>query len=375
MKEILKSNFILETESRSIELSGIIDPILQKSKRTEDPNESILQHRKLHHELTNGLSKLNKEEFAYGLFCQQIIGNTINDLYEIYQIDSFVAQNIMDTLNNSLSFLSQALKSTGKERSHLLGDWLESFNTFGSFYKDLTFRRDTGDYDYVEANGFTISFSMGKDSLLGIPKEDDYRIFPNLDRNITDTSRSKNLVDGYKNAIKELEAKHGVNSLCFVEKSYSAIGALTLLSQLVSELEMPATIYRMNNWDISTRISGNKPDEESIFCIVYDLAIGGGGILEASNFLHENFGSKVSGAVVFFDYEKKKGAEYNLNKNNIELVSILTMSKVRAEIQSKMEYFRKLKGIRKEFALGKFNAEKARAKTGDVIKEYSTSSK
>ncbi len=375
MKETLIRDFMAETEHKSMELSDIIDHYLEKIKKTDDPNKTIIQHRKLHRELTNELSKLNKEEFSYGLFCHQIIGSTINDLYEIYQVDPLIARDIINTLNDSLGSLSQALRSSGKEKHNFLDKWLENFITFGNFYKDLTFKRDTGDYDYVEANGFIISFSMDNDNLLGIPEEDDYKIFPNLDRNISDANRSKQVADMYKNAIEDLKEKYNINSLCFIEKPYSAIGALTLLSQLVNDFKLPATVYRNGNWDINTRISGKKPDDESNYCIVYDLAIGGGGIIEASTFLNENYGSKVSGAVVFFDYEKRNGAKYALGKKNIELISLLKMSKVRAEIDSQMSYFKKLNEIQRQFELGKFNAGVTREKIGNALKKYSASLK
>lgn len=195
----------------------------------------------------------------------------------------------------------------------------------------------------------------------------DYDIFPILDRNLTDPDFSKPICDWYLNTISKLKDAGEINTLCLIEKEFSAVGGLAMLSQLVYELELPCVIFRAGYWDQRVKIDGAMPSPDSKICVVFDVVYSGRMLSDVTRFLRENFGAEVKAAVVFFDFEKGKA---NLEKADIKLFSYLRFSDVGEQIKAKLPLVKKLREIKNDIIL-RHNYEESERELNNLLASIS----
>jgi orotate phosphoribosyltransferase len=138
--------------------------------------------------------------------------------------------------------------------------------------------------------------------------------------------------------------------LCFIEKSYSVVGALTLASRLVSSMGIPACIYRSGYWNPRTKISGKAPIRGASVCIVYDMLLGGAAVLDAVKFLKRTFDANAETVVVFFEYDDKggvnrlrdEGREILKNDCGVKLHSLLRLSRIKNDVDRVVWLYKEL---------------------------------
>ncbi|MFH8120433.1 MAG: hypothetical protein QXS37_06530, partial [Candidatus Aenigmatarchaeota archaeon] len=160
-----------------------------------------------------------------------------------------------------------------------------------------------------------------------------YPIFFTLDDLLLNPQRNKMIKRAFTKEIKRSIEEEGVNKLCFIEKQFGPIGSITLLSSLVEKTNLPAVIYRPRHWNFKSKITGELANSDKI-CIVYDLSVTGGAIMDATNFLENNFPVKVTSAIVLYDYgfgaKEKLLKEYGVK---LRPVIDLSLEKIRETLQ------------------------------------------
>lgn len=338
--------------------------LLCDEKFTDDPTNIGLQ-RELHSELIQSLQETeNEEEFIIGLIYKSFLDDILRNCME----DDYLNNNIV---KKSLIKFALSRKSLPNQK---WGDLFRDIFNFGKVYKKISLQRKPKDYVYVTVNDIEIKLSIAtaKDEIF-IGDTCDYPIFFNLDENLSDPHRAKKIIEWYANAVKQIikqlkKSGEAVDLLCFIEKAYSTVGAVTLMPFLVSELELPATIYRANYWDKNSQISGTKPPAGSRLCFIYDVVISGSALLDANSFFEKNYGVRANSAVVFLDYEK--GGD-KLAEGEIKLVSCLKYSDIKEEVELKRKVMKKLRALND--TVHKRSYEEQARKVKKIINNYQDS--
>jgi orotate phosphoribosyltransferase len=149
--------------------------------------------------------------------------------------------------------------------------------------------------------------------------------FFNLDELLLMPERVKMIGRAFVKEVRHAIKEEGANKLCFIEKLYGPIGAITLLPYLVEKTGLPAVIYRPLHWKIESKVTGDLRNSDKI-CIVYDLAVTGGALMDTTYFLESNYpGLKVVSAIVLYDY--MAGAKEKLHsKYGVKLRPIVNLS-------------------------------------------------
>lgn len=175
---------------------------------------------------------------------------------------------------------------------------------------------------------------------------------------------SRPICDWYLNTISELKDAGEINTLCLIEKEFSAVGGLAMLSQLVYELELPCVIFRAGYWDQRVKIDGAMPSPDSKVCVVFDVVYSGRMLSNVSRFLRENFGAEVKAAVVFFDFGQ--GEEY-LKEEDIKLRSYLKLSDVNEQIKVELPLSKRFRVLKNKTAERGHSYEETKNEINDLL--------
>jgi hypothetical protein len=306
--------------------------------RYVDKELTTMRLRDLHSALTDYLRKSEtEEEFAIAFIYKNLIEDLLKNIFEDDYVNNPKAKKIINSLRSSIGYFS-AHEEDKK-------GWLEQIFKFAKEYRELPYFMYPGNEIFVKGpNGEEAKLFVADSEEHQIFAGDDFEnTFPILDRNLTDPYFSKPICDWYLNTISELKEKGEINSLCFIEKEYSTVGGLAMLSQLVYKLELPGFIFRTSYWNKRAKIDGVIPTQEFKICIVFDVVYSGRMLSNVAQFLRENFGAETKAAVVFFDFEKRK--EY-LEEEDIDLSSYLSYSDVNEQIKDELFIAKKSREIK-----------------------------
>lgn len=302
----------------------------------------VRYQRKFHSELTDSLEYAeNAHEFTIGLIYRCVLDDMLKNFMEDDCVDKEAK--------------IRAVRAFAETIQHVSGDhnkWLKGFEEFGRAYRRLPEERVHESRLYL--NGVELTANVVKPPLFEIGQQE-FTVFPNLDNNLSNPQIAKHLCEWFEQKFWEVrdkvksESGVSLNALGFIEKSYSSVGAITLMPYLVSKLGLPATIYRPIYWDKHARISGQRPLGDEVYCFVYDVCIDGDALVAASRFLRQNYGAKTKAALVFFYFEKGPvNARERLKREGIILESYLrTTNDVLKSIQSEIDLARKLMDLHK----------------------------
>lgn len=301
---------------------------------------------------------------TYKLFLDDLLRNSMEDDYVCNK-----------TVDESVRCLASAILPYCKNKRE---KYIEALLRFAQVYRQIPLGRHQLDEIEIEYNDINalICVPTLKAEKIYIGDGHDWPAFANLDNNLADPRRSSAISKWYINVIKELikapEGK-GINILTFIQKEYSGVGALALMPTLVSELKIPATVYRAGYWDKGSRITGENPLSGTEGCIVYDAAIGGNAIIETNSFLEKEYGLRNNYAVVFFEYDSpiqdnKLMAYQALKDNGIKLISCFKYSEVSDQIEPKQRFVKRMRELSQRYLDG--NQKASRTKIDEALKDY-----
>jgi hypothetical protein len=117
-----------------------------------------------------------------------------------------------------------------------------------------------------------------------------------IERSLAEPKYCQNLISAFSRGIDKVRKATGATGLLFIEKEAGPLGAVTMLSSLVQETGMPATVYRESRW--AGPLAGRTPDRGDRLIVVYDLIVTGAGILRAAEAVENAVGASCVGAVV-----------------------------------------------------------------------------
>lgn len=136
-------------------------------------------------------------------------------------------------------------------------------------------------------------------------------------------------INKYKEKINaardELGLKSGRTKLIFCLKTMGPSGLILLLSDLVREVELDATIVIMRWRNKKLRLIGEMPNENDEYIMVYDINFTSQGILEVQETLQKN-GCNLKAAIVIWDYITN--SKLDLERHNIKLYTIFSPSEL-----------------------------------------------
>ncbi len=133
-----------------------------------------------------------------------------------------------------------------------------------------------------------------------------YNLAPILEDSIAHPAYVRQVENGYAAHLWQLKKQFGLTALCFVEKDIGPVGALSMASVLVRQINLPAMIYRVKRWSMRSKVAGYVPSPSDRIAIIYDLLVTGDALQQVAHDLSECFQSKPVAAVVLFGYEGKR---------------------------------------------------------------------
>lgn len=303
---------------------------------------------------------------TYKLFLDDILRTSMED-------DNVSNKRVDESVRNLASSIRAYCENNGAR-------FIDALLEFAQNYRQIPLTRHHLDEIEVKYGNISAVICVPplKAQKIYIGDGHDWPAFANLDRNLADPRYSAKISHWYADTVKKLRGKpSGVNIdiLCFIEKTYSGIGALSLMPTLVSQIGIPATVYRAGYWDKGARITGDDPLSGTEGCFIYDVAIGGNALLEANAFLEENYGLKNRHAVVFFEYDVPE-ASYNrarerLAGKGIELISCLKYSEVRDQIEAKQVFVKSMNHIVQKYP--HIDRDTYNSKVDKALNEYADS--
>jgi len=334
------------------------------TKYTEKDN--IGSFRKLHTDLIQFLGyPSSAKEFIIALTYKGYLDNILNVSLE----DDYYPHGVVD---GALQALGHSIAKVVKRQEELP----ESFNNLGEAVQKFVTTPQLRGYH------ITVTGPNGAAKLFVAPFPSDelyvaagkrHRIFPNLDGNLADPKFSKNISDWYVRSTIELRSQlkekgETVDSICLIEKPYSATGALSLMPYITAnkKLNLPAAICRVGYWNRSSKISGMKPKMNSQVCLLYDVTISGDALCEVSSFLREEFNARVPACIVLFDFEE--GAEERLRKEGTKLIAYMKYSDIKEQAERKLRFACKLGKLEEE--RGKYTEAEFLGRVEGATKEY-----
>jgi len=294
----------------------------------DDPDNLDLQ-RKIYDDLINSLRKVKGKEFAICLLYKGILEDILRQCMEDDYLENKIVKESVKRLALTVVPLSE-----GK-----WDDFFERLREFGDVYSRIPSKRLVKDQIEIRNILFSVS-TLERDKIL-IGKRSDWPFFVNMDKNLCCVERNREISKWYIKAIEDLrkqlqEELDDIDVLCFIEKSYSDVGAIGLMSLLVSRLNLPAIIYRHSHWDPKAKISANDPFIRNRACIVYDVVISGSMVEQAAQYLERNYDIETKAAVVLFEYDGSK-ARKTLERKGIKLISCLKYSQIKDEIERQID--------------------------------------
>lgn len=127
-----------------------------------------------------------------------------------------------------------------------------------------------------------------------------------LEDSLCNPRYSEGVCNAFIQNLEQLKSECGINWICFVEKSAGPVGAIGMVSSIVSRLGMPACIFRAGYWSSNTKLVGCRPSSNDKVAIVYDLFVTGDGIKQVATEAWQLFNIPIVAAVVLYAYDSRK---------------------------------------------------------------------
>lgn len=286
------------------------------------PDDPIL-YRQLYALLTDKVANVQGGfHFSTALLLKLLLEDLLRNTLEIAEIpiDQFekVARRIL------LFFEAIADGDEGK--------WKSELNELGNQYHELVKLREQGEHITASGIKFFIARHFDRPLVNGV-----IDFFPSLDATLSDPETAQPVCKWYGEKVNKLAKDNEIDGICVIEKSYSTVGAVSLIGYLAAKCGLPITIYRPSYWDYQQRVSGKLPYPGEKVCVVYDVSISGSGIVEASEFLEQQYRAQVKHAVVLFDFDVEGTAQQNLKQMDIQLHHFRNTSDVIPELLGEKE--------------------------------------
>ncbi len=126
----------------------------------------------------------------------------------------------------------------------------------------------------------------------------------------------------YVEEIKEIRAKKPeIDRLAFIEKDFGTVGAIPLMSEIVSQTGIDATVIRLRKEMSLVNQKGAKLTDKNSVVIVSDVLTSGESIEKTSQII-KSHGAKVPYVIVLYDREQ--GGKKRLEQSGIEVQTSLT---------------------------------------------------
>ena len=283
--------------------------------------EDFRKFRDLSDSLGKEILKL-KDPYDFGI-AYFLYLSSVNILYNVIEEDSLKGTNFLQLINVVKEKLIQIhdLKIKGKKTDA----FIPIVDIINEFWKIIT--QD----NFIDQKEVEFKYKGEHIPLRMSIRGDKYCVathfFPfffNLDELLLTPKRVKVIGPAFLKEVKEAMESEHVNKLCFIEKLYGPVGAVSLLPYLVEKTGLPSIIYRPAHWNPKSKITGKVTKADRI-CVVYDLAVTGGALLDCMYFLERSYPKvEVVSAVVLYDYNV--GAKEKLLKQDVKLRSIIPLT-------------------------------------------------
>ena len=148
------------------------------------------------------------------------------------------------------------------------------------------------------------------------------RRVPIIEANIGSPQYCRGVLSAFVHKIDILKAEEGVSHLGFIEKEMGPVGAISMVSSLVSATNLPACIYRETHWGERAAIAGHRPDEHARIAIIYDLIVTGAGICNAADIIKKTTAANTKAAVVLCGYGARRTRLTTENGQSIRIEAL-----------------------------------------------------
>ena len=194
-------------------------------------------------------------------------------------------------------------------------------------------------------------------------------IFFNLDELLITPERVKIIGRAFVKQVEDAKEREGTNKLCFIEKPYGPIGAISLLPYLVEKTRLPAVIYRPLHWNFKSKITGSLSKSDKL-CLVYDLAMTGGALLDTISFFKKNYkGLEVVSSIVLYDYGM--GAREKLWETyHTKLRPVIELSEEKIRKLLLQKYKRERRKLRESILRDKISYDEYRKEEKELFETY-----
>lgn len=187
----------------------------------------------------------------------------------------------------------------------------------------------------VDLKGFQPAITSSTHALHGGGISDYYL---NLDYLSTVPSDAIKITNWYVEAIEKLSSKETVDGLAFIDKDAGPVGAIALMSGIITQTNLPSIIVRLEKRTLHGKISGRPEIIEKLssgasIVVVTDVITAADTVKETIDVINE-FGAKVVGVCTLLD----RRTEYYSNICNAPVLQWATESDLEDEkiIKSKL---------------------------------------
>jgi orotate phosphoribosyltransferase len=315
-------------DSTTLELSAVTAPVIADIKSSPT---NVHHLRRLWSVLTQNLRALpERRDFTLALTFKGVFEDLLRHCMEDDYVSGATLSELVTLLASSFEL---AARDEVLDQRH---DWLSVLVDAGELYRELLQNRPHS--SIVTVDGIKFFAALGSDPLLGPAIETEQqkndlslRFFPNLDDTLADPSTGKEITHWYCSALDEIRSHDSIGGLCFIEKEYSSVGALTLMGTLCSHSGLPAVIYRPSHLYPEAKLTGGHIAPGAKIVMVYDVTIHGSMLLETHEFLKSRLNATADNAIVLYDFSQS--AKQALRQGaNIKLTARSTRSKLKSDL-------------------------------------------
>ena len=278
-------------------------------------------------ELENGIKNSDSDKLGSSLLTKLLIEEILKNTFEDDCIKIDVSNIFIKAVKDFLEDI--------RDDEHL--------KTIGNYFKELVkSKQKTFTLIHKITNKKSLIVSYSTNSNLFKYQGKELPIFVNFDLNMSIPRTARIISKWFLNTIESLKkfySKKGIdlNGLLFIEKPYSSVGALSLMSSLVSELNITATILRPSYIGKESLVSGGYPTSYHNYCIIFDTLTTAEEIKEYAKLLKENYDANIlCGSVLFYFDNIGNFKRIRTSRNEIYLDDLL------------IKYYAKFSDISKE---------------------------
>lgn len=124
-----------------------------------------------------------------------------------------------------------------------------------------------------------------------------------LEDTVSDPFLSENLVTAFVDRVNHLKGKLGITHLVFIQKDAGSVGALVMMSSLVSATKMPACIFRVSNGKLQE--AQNPPGRHDRMAIIHDRIRSGDSITGVADAIRGTTEASTAAAIVLRAYGER----------------------------------------------------------------------